>query len=90
MCEIGFSLLLWNYSDIYFFLFNLKHWYIQVYWLQFGRYFARGPVVSSYSSKTRHNYDNLMSKSGGRQKLIKEKVKKKAYFFNLFNIAGEG
>lgn len=24
----------------------LKFWYIQVYWLQFGRYFARGPIVS--------------------------------------------
>lgn len=29
----------------------MNSWLVQVYWLQFGRYFARGPIVSLFSCK---------------------------------------
>jgi hypothetical protein len=38
----------WNYSGVEsLFACSSENWLVQVYWLQFGRYFARGPIVSS-------------------------------------------
>lgn len=40
---------------------------MQVYWLQFGRYFARGPIVSSDSNKIL-KYRMLLLQNNGRKK----------------------
>lgn len=38
----------WNYLGVEsLFACISDNWLVQVYWLQFGRYFARGPIVSS-------------------------------------------